>query len=61
MEKLLRIAFRLTWGKTAERISLRISEMRCDRRWREIERAHKAKGGCVVTIAHSAGEERYLT
>jgi hypothetical protein len=60
MEKLLCTAFRLTRGKLAERISNRISEIRCERRWREMERAHKAAGGVVVTLSHAAGEERYL-
>lgn len=60
MERFLIIAYRFTSGKLAERISLRISEIRCEKRWQEEKAAHLAAGGSHVSVTVDGAAQEYL-
>lgn len=54
-DRFLRLAFRLTRGHLAERISQLIWSRECDRRWARAVADHKAAGGSVLTVERPCG------
>jgi hypothetical protein len=59
-DKLLCLAYRFAPEPFAERISLRISERRCARNWRQATAAHIAKGGVVASYRSDRGTQEFL-
>lgn len=60
IDKAMCLAYRFAPEPFAERISLAISQRRCERDWRAQTSAHLAAGGVVASYKSNAGTQEFL-
>lgn len=59
-DTILRIAYRIAPEPFAERISLKISERRVERNWRDMVAKHIAAGGVVASYRSDCGTTEFF-